>query len=70
MWSFSVSAKFVFGTDINVVTECTEEYQEFVREVGTFIELLARIITELPLFKLYDNKLSQDFKRSVNVSFV
>ena len=69
-YSTVVSAKFVFGTDIKVVSECTEEYEDFVREVGTVIEMFNRVMVELPLYKLYDNKLSQDFKRSLEVSVI
>ena len=66
--SIAVSAKFVFGTDIKVVTECSEEYQDFVREFGNLIDMFNRLTVELPLYKLYDNKLSRDFKRIIEVS--
>ena len=50
------------------MAECSEEYQEFVRESNNLNAIVARVLMELPLYKLYDNKLSQDFKRAVEVS--
>ena len=50
------------------MTECSEEYQDFVREMSSLIEMFTRVMVELPLYKLYDNKLSQDFKRGLEVS--
>ena len=67
-YNYVVSAKFVFGTDVRVVAECPEEYKEFVEEVSAFIGLFDRLPRELPLYKFYENKLFQDFKRSVMVS--
>lgn len=66
--SIIVSAKFVFGTDISVVTECSQEHMDFIREVNTLINMFVRLSVELPLYKLYDNKLTQEFRRAVDVS--
>ena len=60
--SIAVSAKFVFGTDIKVVAECSEEYQDFVREMSNFFEMLTRVMVELPLYKLYNNKREEEKK--------
>ena len=65
-----VSAKFVFGTDVSVVADCPEEYKEFVEAVGTLVGLFDRLATASPMFKLYDNKLSQDFKKAQKVSLL
>ena len=65
---FSVSAKFVFGNDMSVVANPSKEDQEFIDAVSTFIALVWRVLTELPLYKIYNNKLSKDFMESVKVN--
>ena len=67
--SISVSAKFVFGTDMKVVTECSEEHQDFVRGMSSLTGIFFRVMMELPLYKLYDNKLSREFKSAIDVSY-
>ena len=66
-----VSAKFVFGNDITIVSNSTGgEYQEFVEAINTLFEVLGRLISaELPLYKLYDNETARMYKKAMKVSF-
>lgn len=41
---------------------------DFIREVNTLINMFVRLSVELPLYKLYDNKLMQEFRRAVDTS--
>lgn len=62
-----VSAKFVYGSDMNVVTKQSEEYKEFVEAIDTLMHIFYRLLVELPLYKLYNNKLARDFIGAVEV---
>ena len=62
-----VSVMTTFGSDWNVVANPTEKEEEFIAAVSRFIGLVFRLSFELPLYKLYDNKLSRDFKAAYKV---
>ena len=62
-----VPLKFVFDNDVDVLDSHSEEYAGFVRSVVSQIEMLARLMTAPPFYRLYNNKLSQDFVKNVKV---
>ena len=66
----SVSAKFVYGNDITVVSNPTGEYKDFVKAVADFFEVISRTTTEPPLYKLYNNQLARLFKEATTVSYI
>ena len=51
-----------------MVANPSKEDQEFIDAVSTFIALVWRVMAELPLYKIYNNKLSKDFMESVKVN--
>ena len=65
---FLASAKFVYGSDVKLVTDASEEYSEYVKAIDTLMHIFYRLIIELPLYKLYNNKLSRDFIKATKVS--
>ena len=67
---FSVSAKFVFGNDMSMVANPSKEDQEFIDAVSVLIGIFTRLISELPLYKLYDNKLAREFKEATKVKLI
>ena len=69
MHSYSVSAKFVFDNDLNVVCNPSKEDCEFIEGVSDVIHIFARVNSELPFYKVYHNQLSRDFVRSFEVSY-
>lgn len=64
---YTVSAKFVYDTDIHAFDNPTEETEEFIDAVALFFSSLGRLFIEPPLFKLYKNKLYRDFSKSFKV---
>jgi hypothetical protein len=53
---------------VNVVADASEEYKEYVKAIDTLMHIFYRLVLELPLYKLYNNKLSRDFMKAVKVS--
>ena len=43
------------------------EAEEFIDAVNFQMNIFVRMMTELPLFRLYKNKLSRDFTEAVDV---
>ena len=66
-YHYLVSAKFVFGNDLNVVCNPSKEDLEFVEGVSILISLFGRLVEEVPFYKLYHNKTSRDFMKAVEV---
>lgn len=59
---------FVFGTNIKVVSNPSEETKEFVGAVSDFMGIIDQIQTEIPFYKFYNNKFSKRFVKAVEVS--
>ena len=57
----------MFDNDVDVLDNHSEEYAGFVRAVVSQVEILTRLITAPPLYRLYSNKLSRDFVISSKV---
>lgn len=64
----TVSAKFVYNDDLHVFDNPTDESEEFIKAVELFFNCIGRIVIEPPLYKLYPNKLYQDFDKSIKVN--
>ena len=62
-----MSANFTFGHNINVLSNPSREDQEFVDGIKLSFEAIGRLIIEFPFYKLYNNKLSQDFVKGQKV---
>ncbi len=62
-----VSSKFTFDSDLRVMENSSLETKEFVDAINFQISTVGRMTTELPLFRLYKNKLSRDFTEAVDV---
>jgi len=65
---FAVSAFSVFGTTWDVVANPTDEDVQFMAAVNFLFEMITRMAVELPLYKVYNNKLSRDSKAAIDVS--
>ena len=63
-----VSAMTTFGSAWDVVANPTKKEEEFIAAVNFSVAALTRVAFELlPLYKLYDNKFSRDFKAAFKV---
>lgn len=58
----------MFDNDINVVSNPTGEYKDFVNAINTLFEVIGKLLTELPLYKLYDNQVARMYKEATMVS--
>lgn len=63
----TVSAKFVYDSDITVVRNPSGEYKDFVDAIGDLLEVVGRVSTELPLYKFYNNDLLQKYTNCMKV---
>ena len=45
-----------------------DQFAEFLGAVDTQVDLFTRLYRELPLYKLYNNKLAKEFKEAIEVS--
>ena len=63
----TVSANFTFGNNIDVLTSPSKEELDFVDGLALSTDALGRLMTESPLYKLYNNKLSRDFVKGSKV---
>ena len=61
-----MSIKSVFNSAINK----PEEKKEFIEAVGTIANMFHRLEYELPLYKLYHNKLARDFLNAAQVGVI
>ena len=64
---YVVSSLTVFGSDVDVVANPTPENEEFIVAVHSIFQLFSDIVVSLPLYKIYDNKVSRDFKAAAKV---
>ena len=62
-----VSAMTTFGSAWDVVANPTKKEEEFIAALNFVIAAIVRVAFELPLYKLYDNKFSRDFKAAYKV---
>ena len=65
---FTVSAFTVFGSNWDVVANPSNEDIQFMAAVNVIVEAFFRIASELPMYRLYNNKLSRDLKAAFEVS--
>ena len=65
---FTVSAFTAFGTNWDVVANPSDEDIQFIASINFVFEVFFRIATELPMYKLYNNKLSRELKTAYEVS--
>ena len=63
----TVSAKFVFNTDLDALDNPTEESERFIQAVSLFFDCFSKLTMEPPLYKLYPNKIYRDFSESMKV---
>ncbi len=64
----TVSAKFVFDTDLHVFDNPTKDTEQFIEGVTLCFDCFGKMIVEPPFYKLYPNKLFRDFRKAVMVS--
>ena len=64
---YAVSAKFVYNTDLDVFNNPNEETERFIDGVSLFFDCIGKISVELPLYKIFPNKLYRDVKKSLTV---
>ena len=57
----------MFDNDIDVLDDFSGKYTGFVKALHNLIEVMARLVSAPPLYKLYNNKLSQDFVENSKV---
>ena len=62
-----VASLTVYGSEMDAVVNPTPEDEEFIAAVARIFELEVELIVSLPLYKLYDNKLSRDFRAAFKV---
>jgi hypothetical protein len=55
---------------MRVVTKSSDKHLKFIQAIGTVVEMFQRLHFELPWYKLFDNKLSKDFRESKKVSII
>lgn len=60
-------AKFVYGADLHVFQNPTEETEKFIASIQLIIDSLFKVFVEPPLFKLYPNKVYRDLKEGFTV---
>jgi len=58
----------VYGRDIDAVTNPNPEDEVFIQAVADVFDFEVRVALSLPLYKIYDNKLSRDFRAVFQVS--
>lgn len=64
---FTVSAKFLYNTDLHVFDNPSEETEQFIYGVTLLFESIGKLGFEPPLYKIYPNKLYRDFKKALAV---
>lgn len=62
-----VSAKFVYNNDISVVANPSKEHLEFTNAIAYMLEVMGRVVYELPLYKFYNNDLRRKYIHSQEV---
>ena len=67
IYILTVSAKFVFDTDLHVFDNPTRETEQFIEGVTLCFDCFGKMLVEPPLYKLYPNKLFRDFKKGIMV---
>ena len=68
VWSFTATAKIVYGADIQVFYNYNEEAEEFMGAITLLFDCMFKLLTEPPFFKLYPNKVYHDVKKGFTVS--
>ena len=63
-----VTAQTIYDCVWNVVDKSTTEDKQFIDAVSLIFESLLRLAVELPLYKLYNNKLSRDIIAAYKVT--
>ena len=63
----AVSAKFVYNTDLDVFNNPSEETDRFIDGVCLLLECIGKMSTELPLYRIYPNKLYRDTEKALSV---
>jgi hypothetical protein len=53
-----------------VVTGSSEKHKKFIQAIETAIEMHQRLRSELPWYKLFDNKVSKDYRESRKVGII
>ena len=66
----TVSAKFVFDTDLHVFDSPTRDTEQFIKGVTLCFDCFGKMIVEPPFYKLYPNKLFRDFRKAIMVSYL
>ena len=61
-------AKIVYNNKIDVFKNPKQETEEFIDAVHTILDCIFRLQVDLPLYRLYPNKLYRDTKRGFSVS--
>lgn len=64
----TVSAKFVFDTDLHVFDSPTSDTEKFIEGVTLCFDCFGKMIVEPPFYKLYPNRLFRDFRKAITVS--
>lgn len=68
IFTIIVSAKFVYGADVDALVNPTEETERFIEGVALILGNLNKMAVEPPLYKIYQNKLYRDYKKAFKVT--
>ena len=63
----AVSGKFVYDTDLHLVSNSSKEDLKFLEDISTLFKGMQRVTYGLPMYKVYANKVYRDMETCLKV---